>query len=314
MHFILYSGDLLLAGRIPRAFYKIFMALSPACRLLFRPRGVSEADIQSIVNDLKYFVTNYYDKIYPGSAERLPLCLSTIFSLLDIVPLLRACGPAWVFCQFPMERNIGTHGNLIRSSSRPHATLVKNVTRKCKADLISSFGQQCLPKELSETTKKRWTAPDPHRGSLKVPQDVGYDCALLPPRSEPVGLGGAELASMRAVLIQANADEVPLQVLAKKYYGAKLGSGKFAGSKPVGSDCDKRRRRSYVVRINSREDFFPRDGSVGERPVSTLGAILHYAAVFMDGQAVAFAYVERAKPTKDRPGRYGYAASIEVRD
>jgi len=309
MHFILCSGEILLAGRIPSPFYKIFMALSHACRLLFRPRGVSEADIQSIDNDLKYFVTNYYDKIYRGSAERLPLCLSTISSLLDIVPLLRACGPAWVVWQFPMERKIGTLGKLIRSSSRPHATLVKNVTRKCKADLITSFGQQYLPTEWAETTKKCWTAPALPRGSLKVPQDVGPDCALLPPRSEPVGLGGAELASMRAVLIQENAHEVPLQVLSKKYYRAKLASGKIAGSKPVGSDCDKRRRRNYVVRINSREDFFLPDGSVGERTVSTFGAILHYAAVFIDGQAMAFAYVERAKSAKDRPGRYGYAAT-----
>jgi len=45
MHFIPCSGEVLLAGRIPSAFYKIFMALSHACRLLFRPRGVSEADI-----------------------------------------------------------------------------------------------------------------------------------------------------------------------------------------------------------------------------------------------------------------------------
>ena len=45
MHFILCSGEVLLAGRIPSAFYKIFMALSHACRLLFRTRGVSEAYI-----------------------------------------------------------------------------------------------------------------------------------------------------------------------------------------------------------------------------------------------------------------------------
>jgi len=210
MHCILCSGEVLLASRIPSAFYKIFMALSRACRLLFRPMGVSEADIQSIDNDLKIFVTSYYDKIYRGSAERLPLCLSTISSLLDIVPLLRACGPAWVVWQFPMERKIGTLEKLIRSSSRPKATLVKNVTRKCKAHLITFFGEQYLPTELAETTKKRWSAPDLLRGSLKVPQDVGPDCALLPPRSEPVGLRGAELASMRAVLIHENADEEPL--------------------------------------------------------------------------------------------------------
>ena len=64
-----------------------------------------------------------------------------------------------------------------------------------------------------------------------------------------------------------------------------------------------------MVRINSREDFILPDGSVGERPVSICGAILHYAAVFIDGQAMAFAYVERAKSAKDRPGRYGCAAT-----
>jgi len=38
-------------------------------------------------------------------------------------------------------------------------------------------------------------------------------------------------------------------------------------------------------------------------------AILHYVAVFIDGQAMAFACVERAKSAKDRPGHYGYAAT-----
>jgi len=274
-----------------------------------RPRGGSEADIQSIDNDLKYFVTTYYDKIYRGSAQRSPLCLSTISYLLDIVPLLRACGPAWVVRQFPMDRKIGTLGKLIRSSSRPHASLLKGVARKCKADLITSFGQIYLPTEWAETTKERWTAPDLSRCSLKVPQDVGPACARLPPRNKPVGLGGAELNCMRAVLIQENADEVPLQVLAKTYYRAKLAFGKTSGSKPVGSDCDKRRRRKYVVRVNSREDFFLPDGFVGERPILTFATILHYAAVFIGGQAIAFAYVQRAKSDTDRPGQYGYAAT-----
>jgi len=147
MHFILCSGELLLAGRITSAFYKIFMAPSRACRLLFRPRGKFEANVQSIDNDLKEFVTNYYSTIYRGTAEWLPLCLSSISLILDIVPLIRACGPAWVVWQFPMERNIGTLGKRIRSSSRPHATLVKNITHKCKADVITSFGQQYTPTE-----------------------------------------------------------------------------------------------------------------------------------------------------------------------
>jgi len=94
MHHILCSEEVLLAGRILRAFDKIFMAVSHACRLLFRPRGVSEADIQSIDNDFKNFVTNYYDNICRGSGERLQLCQSTVSSLLNIDALLRACGPA----------------------------------------------------------------------------------------------------------------------------------------------------------------------------------------------------------------------------
>jgi len=94
MHFILCSEEVLLAGRILRALDKIFMAVSHACRLLFRPRGVSEADIQSIDNYLKNFVTSYYDNIFRGSGERLQLCLSTVSSFLNIDALLRACGPA----------------------------------------------------------------------------------------------------------------------------------------------------------------------------------------------------------------------------
>jgi len=289
MQFILCSGEILLAGRITSAFYKIFTAPSLACRLLFGPRGGFEADVQSIDNDLKYFVTIYYNTIYRGSAEWLPLCLSTVSYLLDIVLLIRACGPAWVVWQFPMERNFGTLGKRIRSISRPHATLVKNITHKCKANVITSFRQQYKPTEWAETAKKSWTALDLARGSLKVPQDGGPDCALLPPKCEPVGLEGPELASMRAVLIQENADEVPLQVWAERYYRAKLASRKNTRSKFVGSDCDKRRRRSFLVPINSGEAFFLLDGSVGESSVPTYGAIQNYEAVFMDDQALAFA-------------------------
>ena len=124
-----------------------------------------------------------------------------------------------------------------------------------------------------------------------------------------MGLGRAELDCMRAVLIKGNADEVPLQSLAEKYDRAKLASGKNSGSKPVGSDCDKRRRRKYMIRVNSQEAFFLPDGFVGERPILTFETILHCAAVFIGGPAIAFAYVECVKSDKDRPGQYGYAAT-----
>jgi len=108
---------------------------------------------------------------------------------------------------------------------------------------------------------------------------------------------------MRVVLIQENADEVLLQVWAEKYYRAKLASGKNTRSKSVGSDCDKRRRRNFLVRINSGEAFFLLDGSVRASSVPTFKAIQKYEAVFIDDQAMAFAYEERAQSAKDRPGR-----------
>ena len=289
------------------------MALCRASRLLFRPRGVTRAKIQAIDADIKYFVTKYYAKIYRGSTERLPLCLSTIATLLDMVPLLWACGPAWVF--WPMERKIGTLRKLVRSHSRPHASLVENLTRQCKAELINSFGETYLPKEWADATGKRPAATGLPGGSLTIPQDIGADCALLPPRNAPATLNKEELTSMRAVLAQKQANEVPPDILAKTYCRINMASGKIAGSKPFGSDCDKHRSRNYVVRINSTELVRLPNGSVEERPVSTFGAVLHYAAVFIDGRVMAFDFVERAKSTKERRGRFGYSGTnyeIEV--
>jgi len=315
LHFSLCSGEVLLALRIPGNFYDIFMALFRASRLLFWPRGVTRAEIQAIDADIKYFVTNCYGKIYRGSTERLPLCLSTIATLLDIVPLLWAVGPAWDFWQFPMERKIGTLGKLIRSHSRPHASLVNSLTRQCKAELINSFGEKYLPKEWADATGKRPAATGLPGGRLTIPQVIGADCALFPPRNAPATLSGEELTSMRAVLAQKQANEVPPDILAKTYCRINMASGKIAGSKPFGSDCDKHRSRNYVVRINSTELVRLPNGSVEERPVSTFGAVLHYAAVFIDGRVMAFDFVERAKSTKERRGRFGYSGTnyeIEV--
>jgi len=255
-------------------------------------------------------VSNYYTKIYRGTTERLPLCLSTIATLLDIVPLLWACGPAWVTWQFPMERKIGTRGKPIRAASKPHASLTANVTRHCKADLVSSFGELYVPKEWAATTGKQPEATGIPVRSLVIPEDVGPDCARLPPKKPSLHLSGMELESMRAALMLESATEVPLAIEAKKYYRAKLASGSVAGSTLtlVGSDSDKHRRRNYLARINTTEEFFLPDRTVGKHLVSTFGAVLHYAAVFIDGRPMSFAYVERVKSAKDRSGRYGYSA------
>jgi len=115
MHFIVCSGEVLLAERLPREFLDIFMSPCRACRLIFWPRGVSEAESKTIDDDIKYFRAIYYAEIYRGSVERLSLRMSTIAPLLDVVPLLRARGPACVCWQFPMKWKIGALGKLIRS-------------------------------------------------------------------------------------------------------------------------------------------------------------------------------------------------------
>jgi len=182
--------------------------------------------------------------------------------------------------------------------------------RHCKADLITSFGENYLPSEWAHTTGKRPVAPDLPRRSLQVPQSTGPDCALLPPRSARAALVGTELAAMRAVLGREDATQVPPDIVAKKYFRANLTSGLISDSKPVGSNCDTHRRQTYLVRINSTERGFLSDWTVAVRPVSTFGAVLHYAAVFIDGIPMGFAYVERVKSAKDRRGRYGYASSM----
>jgi len=35
---------------------------------------------------------------------------------------------------------------------------------------------------------------------------------------------------------------------------------------------------------------------------------MHYAAVYIDDRPMTFAYMERVKSVKDRPGQFGYAA------
>jgi len=183
-----------------------------------------------------------------------------------------------------MERKIGALGKLIRSASRPHENLERNVSQQIKADLVTSFGEQYLPAEWADATGQQIAAPGLPAGSLTVSDGFGTDCVLLAPRAAPACLK------------------------ARKFFRAKLASGKIAGSKQVGPDSDTHQRRNYLVRINSSEKFFLPEGSVGELPVSTFVAVRHYAVVFIDRRAMAFAYVERTQSTKDRIGRHGYAA------
>ena len=91
----------------------MFMKLCKACRDLFRPRGLSAPELETVEARLQRFVHMYYTHVYGRTSERLPLCRSIITAVLDIVPSMRACGPAWASWQFPAERKIGELGDII---------------------------------------------------------------------------------------------------------------------------------------------------------------------------------------------------------
>lgn len=69
---------------------------------------MNKTDVQRIENDFQSLCEVNDSPMYGGLVERLPLCRSVVVGLLDVVPLLRACGPAWAFWQFPIERYIGS--------------------------------------------------------------------------------------------------------------------------------------------------------------------------------------------------------------
>jgi len=158
-------------------------------------------------------------------------------------------------------------------ASKPRASLVGNVTRHVKAGLVTSFGKTYLPGEGAHTTGKKPATPGIPVGSLTVPVGIGPGCAPLPPESAPAARIEAEFASMRAVRIKEDATAVHHIILVTKYYRDQLASGKLTGSKLVGWDCDKHRRRKCLLRINSMEEFNRPDGTKGERLVWTFGAV-----------------------------------------
>lgn len=110
-------------------------------------------------------------------------------------------------------------------------------------------------------------------------------------RCRAAPLAGAELTAMRAALAMEGITNVPSAILAMKYFRLKLITGVIAGSKPIGSDPDKHRRRNYLLKLNSTEKIRRRDGKVVDASVTTYGAVLHYALVRVDGGPLALAYV-----------------------
>lgn len=152
MFFILSTGEVVLHNRFQEDAYGMFMSLWAASRLLFLPYGRSEADVSAVDSELKSSCLKFYSIIYCGSWERTPVCRSTIAALLDIVPNLKACGPAWVYWHFPMEGYIGALPKLFKLQSKPYKSLAFAMARTCKSELVTSFAELHAPDDLIEAT------------------------------------------------------------------------------------------------------------------------------------------------------------------
>lgn len=74
MVFTLSTGVVVLSHRISDTASAMFLALCKACRLLFRPRGLTKEELHTVDGYLKRFCTLLHSHVYRGGWERVPLC------------------------------------------------------------------------------------------------------------------------------------------------------------------------------------------------------------------------------------------------
>jgi len=289
-----------LVDRLPEPYFKMFMALCRACRLLFRLRGLTSDELTAVDADLRQFCSSFFTLVYRGELSRVSLCRFTIAAVLDIAPNIRACGPEWLYWQFPMERYIGTLPWLMRSRSSPHAALTKAMTRRYLAELITTFGETYTPDERANASGKSLVAVS-KAAIFPFPPVDNPEVTITSPRDKPFFLVEPELTHMRTALAEDGVSIVPVEVYAEKNDRIRMSSGVLAGYSR--SSCDDEaigKRRSNLVRVQSH---FWRRCSNGSRErvlVEAYGLAHHYALVYVGGEARKFSYVEGVRSNADR--------------
>jgi len=270
---------------------------------MFRPSGLSEEELRTVERHLKNLCRDFYKYIYAERAERLRVCVPVVAALLDVAPNLRACGPAWSYWQFPIERLIGTLPDLIRSKSEPYAALTNVIAHKYNTELITRYAQTYAQQEWADATGKPvaavWEVPT---GAYKLSEASYPPVYLLPPRHDPAHLTGLELARRPEVLSLQGIGAVPNQVLAKKYFGLKLARGQVAGTTKQASP--RNYLRNHLVRVLSTMEQRSRGGGVARAAATVYGAVHHYAVVYVAGKPMAFALIECVVSSADRRGTY----------
>ena len=248
MYSLLSVGEVVLADRVTEQYFKMFMLLCRAGRLLFKPSAMTDEQLKTADKYLKENCHAYYAHVYSGKEERLRVCRPTIVALLDVTANLRSCGLAWSYGQFPAERLIGTLSRLIRSRRFPYAALTTAVSSKYSAELVTSFAEAHVFEKWVEATGKpiRRDSQDPiGTFSLSTAPQISF----LPPRRDAADLIGPELSRMKAVLALEEASTIPERIVAKKYFRLRLENSQIAGIAPTTDEVGDR-RRAYIVRVN----------------------------------------------------------------
>ena len=192
LYFLLSVGEVVLADRSPYQFFKMFILLSQAGRILFKPSFLTEKALQTVDQLLKQFLLDFYTQVYAGRQERLRLCRPTMVALLDMAPNLRACGPAWSYWKFPVERLKGNLTRLIRSRLFPYASLSTVESAKYSAELVKTFAESHVPEVWAEATgtPARRDSQTP-AGTFSVCNEPKID--LLTPNRAAAALVGQKL-------------------------------------------------------------------------------------------------------------------------
>jgi len=103
-------------------------------------------------NHLKRSCVVFYERVYGNEFTRLTVCRFPISAVLNIVPNMRSCSPAWVSWQFPTERLIGSLADFIGSRSEPHSSLTNAIYAKYQAQLVTTVGETFCPADRADAT------------------------------------------------------------------------------------------------------------------------------------------------------------------
>lgn len=323
LFFLLCGGDVLLYGRAPDNFYEMFMCLCRAGRVLFRPSAVSPSELSAAEAEIKAFLVAFYDIVYGGRKERLKVCLFVFAALLDVVPNVKQCGPAWVFWQFPLERYIGTLPGMIGSRSKPHQSLVNALAKRQRAELLEAFASRMCPDHWRAATGQygRDAIADPV-GGVEADDGAGgrwrfpvldgdvVALTLLHPVEPCMDLVGAQFAALQ----RHDAELVADGTTTRKCYRMEMRDGTVvrAGDTDMGEDCD--RRRTSLVRVQSSDRRQSHGRAVETVSLSTYGVVEHFLLCEGPARLTAVAYIRLVRSRRDPRGRYGIADKVRGMD